>query len=153
MTYNLNDMAVKGHLPASETDRVGARFAAEPPEMLRVLVMHQNVLRGKISRRMGLARWRQAWRDIMATGVDLVLCGHDHEEGAGTLPNGAVVATSGTHTPRTRGGRHSACNIIEVDDSNITVRHMIWEPGSGSFEPGPEQIFPRVRSTQSSSDG
>ena len=62
--------------------------------MLRVMVMHQNLLRGNISQRMGLAHWRQAWRQVMATGVDLVLCGHDHEEGAGALPNGAVVATT-----------------------------------------------------------
>jgi 3',5'-cyclic AMP phosphodiesterase CpdA len=153
MTYNLNDMAVKGHLPASETERVGARFAAEPPELLRVMVMHQNVLRGRISQRMGLARWRQAWRDIAATGVDLVLCGHDHEEAAGTLPDGAVVACSGTHTPRTRGGRHSACNIIEADASTITIRHMIWDPTSKAFEPGPEQAFPRVRAIQAASEG
>ena len=153
MTYNLNDMAVKGHLPASETERVAARFEAEAPELLRVMVMHQNVLRGRISQRMGLARWRQAWRDIMATGVDLVLCGHDHEEAAGTLPNGAVVATSGTHTPRTRGGRHSACNLVEADATTITIRHMVWTPAAGRFEPGEEQQFPRVRGVTGADGG
>ncbi|HRP07210.1 MAG TPA: metallophosphoesterase, partial [Gemmatimonadales bacterium] len=91
MTYNLNDMAVKGHLPASEMERVGERFRAESPDLLRVVVMHQNLLRGNISERMGLARWRQAWRGVMESGADLVLCGHDHEEAAGMLPNGTVV--------------------------------------------------------------
>lgn len=155
MTYNLNDMAVKGHLPASETERAGLRFAEESADLLRVLVMHQNLLRGGISRRMGLARWRAAWRQVMATGADLVLCGHDHQEGAGLLPNGAVVATSGTHTSRTRGKRPSACNFILVDDREITVRHYIWQPNEGRFLPGEEHRFPRPRAAAASatSDG
>jgi 3',5'-cyclic AMP phosphodiesterase CpdA len=152
MTYNPNDMAVKGHLPASETERVAARFQAEPPDMLRVMVMHQNLLRGEISERMGLAHWRRAWRQVMATGVDLVLCGHDHQEGAGTLPNGAVVSTSGTHTPRTRGGRPSACNSIVVDAESITVRHHVWSAAADRFEEGPSSRFarPRLAATESS---
>ncbi|MDX2262861.1 MAG: metallophosphoesterase [Gemmatimonadales bacterium] len=146
MTYNLNDMAVKGHLPARETERAANRFAEETPDLLRVLVMHQNLLRGNISRRMGLARWRAAWRQVMASGADLVLCGHDHEEAAGLLPNGAVVSTSSTHTSRTRGQRPSACNYIIADRDTITVRHYIWDASLALFQPGPEQCFPRPRS-------
>lgn len=145
MTPNLNDMAVKGHLPARETERAGMRFLEESPEMLRVMVMHQNLLRGRISERMGLARWREAWRNVMATGVDLVLCGHDHEERAGILPNGAVVATSGTHTSRTRGRRASACNLIVADEHSITVRHYIWDAMTQGFHAGQEIVFPRPR--------
>jgi 3',5'-cyclic AMP phosphodiesterase CpdA len=146
MTPNLNDMAVKGHLPARETERAGMRFAEEGPDLLRVMVMHQNLLRGRISERMGLARWREAWRNVMATGVDLVLCGHDHEERVGILPNGTVVATSGTHTSRTRGRRASACNLIIADAASITVRHYVWVAGDRVFNAGPEIVFPRPRS-------
>lgn len=145
MTYNLNDMAVKGHLPARETDRVAAAFRDEPEEMLRVMVMHQNVLRGRISERMGLARWRQAWRNIMAAGVDVVCCGHDHEEAAGTLPNGTVVSTSSTHTSRTRGKRPSACNLVLADRDTVTVRHYVWQAAMGVFAAGHETSFPRPR--------
>ncbi|MEP6591751.1 MAG: metallophosphoesterase [Gemmatimonadota bacterium] len=145
MTYNLNDMAVKGHLPARETERAATRFAEESPELLRVMVMHQNLLRGRISERMGLAHWRRAQRQVMATGVDLVLCGHDHEEAAGTLPNGAVVATSSTHTPRTRGHRPAACNLILADATSIVVRHYIWDAGDRAFHAGLETAFPRTR--------
>ncbi|MES2124132.1 MAG: metallophosphoesterase [Gemmatimonadota bacterium] len=145
MTYNLNDMAVKGHLPARETERAATRFAEESPELLRVMVMHQNLLRGRISERMGLAHWRQAWRHVMATGADLVLCGHDHEEAVGTLPNGTVVATSGTHTPRTRGARPSACNLILADATSITVRHYLWDAGDRAFHAGDDTVFPRTR--------
>jgi 3',5'-cyclic AMP phosphodiesterase CpdA len=145
MTPNLNDMAVKGHLPARETERAAIRFAEESPDLLRVMVMHQNLLRGRISERMGLARWREAWRNVMATGVDLVLCGHDHEERAGVLPNGTVVATSGTHTCRTRGHRPSACNLIIADGISITVRHYVWDAGDRVFVAGPDIMFPRPR--------
>ena len=145
MTYNLNDMAVKGHLPARETERARTRFAEESPDLLRVMVMHQNLLRGRISGRMGLAHWRQAWRNVMATGADLVLCGHDHEESTGTLPNGTVVATSGTHTPRTRGDRSSACNLIIADASSIVVRHYAWDARARGFQSGTENVFPRPR--------
>ncbi len=145
MTYNLNDMAVKGHLPARETDRVGAAFRNEPEEILRVMVMHQNVMRGRISQRMGLARWRQAWRNIIAAGVDVVCCGHDHEEAAGALPNGTVVATSSTHTSRTRGKRPSACNLVLADRESITVRHYVWNPDTAVFGAGHETSFPRPR--------
>ncbi len=144
MTYNLNDMAVKGHLPPRETERAGTRFQAESADLLRVMVMHQNLLRGRISQRMGLAWWERAWRNVMATGVDLVLCGHDHEEAVGTLPNGAVVATSSTHTHRTRGGRPSACNVIVADATSITVQHHTWHP-DGAFIPGPATTLPRHR--------
>lgn len=145
MTYNLNDMAVKGHLPASETDRAAATFRDAPDDALRVLVMHQNVLRGNISQRMGLAHWRTAWNNIMAAGTDLVCCGHDHEEAAGTLPNGCVVSNTSTHTSRTRGQRPSACNLIIADDTTITVRHYIWNASAGRFAAGPETSFPRPR--------
>lgn len=145
MTYNLNDMAVKGHLPARETDRAAAAFRDAPDDALRVLVMHQNVLRGNISQRMGLAHWRAAWRNIMAAGTDLVCCGHDHQEDAGTLPNGCVVSTSSTHTSRTRGQRPSACNLVIADATTITVRHYIWDAASRRFGAGPETAFPRPR--------
>lgn len=145
MTHNLNDMAVKGHLPSGETERAAAAFRAEPDDALRVLVMHQNVLRGNISQRMGLARWRTAWRNIMAAGTDLVCCGHDHEEAAGTLPNGCVVSTSSTHTSRTRGHRPSACNLVIADATTITVRHYIWDAGDRMFRAGLDTSFPRPR--------
>ena len=146
MTPNLNDMAVKGHLPAGETERATIRFGEESADLLRVMVMHQNLLRGTISQRMGLARWRTAWRNVMATGVDLVLCGHDHEERAGVLPNGVVVATSGTHTGRTRGRRPSACNFIIADATTITIRHYIWDATARTFRPGDDTVFSRPRS-------
>ena len=137
------DTAVKGHLPKAEVDRARALFGQSTPIDCRVIVLHHNVLRGKISRRMGLARWRAAQEALATSGADLVLCGHDHQEDMGTLPGGAVVATAGTHTSRTRGGRPSAFNLIELSPKEIVVTHQLWDTATKGFRPGPRGSFPR----------
>jgi len=145
MTWNLNDMAVKGHLPAAEVERVAGYFASAPPEAARVIVMHHNVLRGAISGRMGLARWRQAQAALQRSGADLVLCGHDHQEGCGQLDNAFVVGTAGTHTDRCRGERPSAFNLVSIDQSSINIQHHRWDAAGKRFVPSDLQRFARVR--------
>jgi 3',5'-cyclic AMP phosphodiesterase CpdA len=99
---------------------------------------------------MGLARWRTAQSRIAASGADLVLCGHDHQEGAGVL-EGVVISTAGTHTPRTRGGRPSAFNVVRADQHTIAVQHHRWHRASGRFVPGEPTVFPRPRRTAKAS--
>ncbi|MDX2193783.1 MAG: metallophosphoesterase [Gemmatimonadales bacterium] len=139
LTTRLRDLAVKGHLPASETDRAAAEFATAPPGTARVLVLHHNVLRGRLSRRMGLARPEAAWRRLEACGADVVLCGHDHEEAAAATPGGLPVATSSTHTSRTRGGRPSACNVVTVEPgaprARVGIVPWAWDAVRGTFLP------------------
>ena len=144
MTWKFwRDTAVKGHLPASEVDRCRARFGAAAPGDLRVIALHHNVLRGRISRRMGLARWRTAADRLAGSGADLILCGHDHEEAVGTLGGSVVVSAAGTHTGRTRGHRPSAFNLIEADPSEIRIRHFAWDRSRGEFIAGDPARFPR----------
>jgi len=133
LTWNLRDVAVKGHLPESETERVTAIFAAAPAESARVLVFHHNVLPGALSRRMGLARWRSAQRRLLATGADVILCGHDHQEGAGQIEGGLAVSTSGTHSSRSRGGRPSVFNLVRIDGRAVHIQHFRWEAAARRF--------------------
>jgi 3',5'-cyclic AMP phosphodiesterase CpdA len=135
------DTAVKGHLPLDELERAAATLARAPAGTLRVLVVHHNVLRGEISRRMGLARWRTAQRRIADCGADLVLCGHDHQEGAAWLGR-VVVATSGTHTPRTRGGRPASFNLVTAAAGEIAVTHYRWDRGGRRFSAADPLVFP-----------
>ncbi len=145
MTWNLNDLAVKGHLPKSETDRLTRLFAAAPRDVARVVVMHHNVLRGEISRRMGLARWKQAQRRLRATRADLILCGHDHQEGTGQLGGVVVVATTSAHAHRrVRGDRPSAFNLVAIEDGSIEVQHVRWERGECRFVPAGMASFARA---------
>jgi len=143
LTWNPNDMAVKGHLPRSETNRVKQIFARAPADAARVLVIHHNILPGAISRRLGLANWRSAQRRLFDTGADVVLCGHDHQEGAGQVGGGVTVSTSGTPSRRSRGGRPSIFNLVQIESSVVHVQHYRWEPLDGRFVPSDRFSFAR----------
>jgi 3',5'-cyclic AMP phosphodiesterase CpdA len=143
LTWNLRDVAVKGHLPASETTRVGKVFAHAPPDAVRILAVHHNVLRGALSHRQGLADWRSVWRRLRATGADVVLCGHDHHEGAGQIEGALAVSTSGTHSFRTRGGRPSVFNLVTIDERAVRIQHFRWESAGRRFLQSDATAFAR----------
>lgn len=147
VTWNPRDLTVKGHLPRTETDRARAAFDRADAGAFRVLVLHHNVVRGQISDRWGLAHPLDAQRRLVATGAELVLCGHDHQEMIGRIDGpsggGTVVATASTHTRMTRGKRPPAFNVAEWDQTEFRVRHLYWDREAGRFEPGAEQVFPR----------
>jgi len=143
LTLRVRDAAVKGHLPKREIARVRALFAAAPPGQARVLVMHHNVLRGDISRRMGLARWRQAQRRIAASGADVVLCGHDHQEGADLLDGRVVVSTAGTLSRRTRGGRPTSFNFVTIEPTAVHITFFRWDAAHARFQASDTAAFAR----------
>ncbi|MEO8636624.1 MAG: metallophosphoesterase [Gemmatimonadales bacterium] len=145
LTWNLNDWAVKGHLPASEVARVRALFATVPPHKARLAVLHHNVLPGVISRRWGLARPETAQRALQTLEADAVLCGHDHTEGAGQLGSGVVISTAGTLSRRTRGGRPSAFNLITIETGFITVTHYSYARDAATYRRADTSPFTRTR--------
>jgi 3',5'-cyclic AMP phosphodiesterase CpdA len=140
----VRDIAVKGHLPKREFLRVRRLFAGAPPELARVLVVHHNVLRGEISDRMGLARWRTAQRRIIESGADVVLCGHDHQEGADILGDRVVVSTAGTLCTRSRGGRPSSFNLVTIEATAVQVAFFRWEGERGRFRASDTFAFARA---------
>jgi 3',5'-cyclic AMP phosphodiesterase CpdA len=142
MTWNLNDMAVKGHLPASEVERARHCFAGAAPGSAKVLMLHHNVLRGNISQRMGLAHWKRSQAQLIALGPDVILTGHDHEEAASLLGDRIVVSAASTHTRRTRGKRPSAFNVVRVEADRIGVRHWRWD--GAAFTPSDATWFARA---------
>jgi predicted phosphodiesterase len=149
LTPRLRDIAVKGHLPRAEIDRARGVFGRARPEQARILVLHHNVLRGELSQRMGLARWREAQRRIVASGAELVLCGHDHQELADVL-DGVVVACAGTLSRRSRGGRPSVFFRIVVEESAIHVEHYRWDVSAGVFRRSHRHQFARGRAAGAS---
>jgi 3',5'-cyclic AMP phosphodiesterase CpdA len=153
VSWNPRDLTVKGHLPKSETDRVARVFAAAPAGVARVAVLHHNVLRGRLSQRMGLAHWKDAEARLDAIGADVVLCGHDHEEGAGDLPRGTVVSTAGTISTRSRGKRPCSFNLVTVDEEAVSVRHWRWDRAAARFVPSDEARFARRHAGQGAAAG
>lgn len=147
LTANPGDLAVKGHLPTAEVRRITGTFTVAPPEAARVLVLHHNVLRGPRSGRMGLARWRQAQRRLVASGADVILCGHDHEERAELLDGRVVVSTTGTISNHLRGDRAPVFNVVEVATDRIRVIFHRWDPQEGRFRASDVHAFARHRAT------
>ncbi|HXV87022.1 MAG TPA: metallophosphoesterase [Gemmatimonadales bacterium] len=144
LTWRVRDIAVKGHLPRREIRRVAAVFAQARPEQARILVLHHNVLRGDLSGRMGLARWRQAHRLIAASGAEVVLCGHDHQEQADLLERRLVVSCAGTLSRGSRGGRPPVFNRVILDEQAVHVELYRWDGSLRTFRRSDVHAFARA---------
>jgi hypothetical protein len=138
-------MTTIGHLPESEVNRVRGVYAEAPADAVRVAVVHHNIVGGRISGRMGLARWRTAQKRLIELGVELALSGHDHEEAATQIDGSLVVSTASTPTDRTRRRRPSVFNLIRIDGSRIQIEHHVWDPSAGQFRQGTISAFARKR--------
>ena len=144
LTPRPRDMAVKGHLAGAEIRRAARVLRETDPATVRILVVHHNVLRGAISGRTGLARWRQAERRIAGAGADVLLYGHDHQEVATTLLGGTVVSGAGTLSMRSRGGRPAVFNRVVVEDDAIHVEFHSWDLDRQLFRRTEVNTFPRM---------
>lgn len=145
LTWNPRDLTVKGHLPRAALERASAAFA-RTTGALRVLVVHHNVLKGNISRRWGLARPQAALAGIVASGADVVCCGHDHEEGIGAIERDGrcvVVSTAGTLSTRGRGRRPPSFNLLQVTPRSIRVEIHRFDAASGRFAMAEGRDFAR----------
>ena len=148
LTTRLRDLSVLGDMRASQLDRIARECAACDDGSHRVVVMHHNPLAGEISKRFGFKRSHAAriLERFAATGVDLVLCGHDHQEAVHFIERaagGMVVLTAGTITTMSRGKRPTSVNVIEMDAAALVVRVMIWDTARSEFAVGADRRFPR----------
>jgi 3',5'-cyclic AMP phosphodiesterase CpdA len=147
LTRRPRDLSVKGALTDAQLADARARFAAAPSGDLRVLVVHHNVVPGELSQRWGLTRHEQMLDAIVATGADVVLAGHDHQEKVETVqrPGGAFVAsTAGTLSNRSRGARPSALMTVVADEEQITVTPYLFDAPDGVFRASPAHVALRT---------
>ncbi len=146
LTRNPRDISIIGDVRPRQLERVRAEFAASPERDARIIIMHHNPVRGALSRRFGLKAPARLLDALSQMGVDLVLCGHDHQESIDLIERtekGMVISTAGTVSNRSRGGRPSSVNEIRLAPSSIEVRTLVWSSGDGAFAPGPARCFPR----------
>jgi 3',5'-cyclic AMP phosphodiesterase CpdA len=146
LTWNLRDISIIGDLRRSQIERARAEFQASPADDARVIVMHHNPVKGELSQRHGLKRTRQILGAFAQMGVDVVLCGHDHQEAIHFVEHtkrGTVVSTAGTVSNRSRGGRPSSVNVVTISGSEITVRTLVWSSADQALAEGPFRTFPR----------
>jgi len=146
LTWNLRDISVIGTLREGQLIRAADEFSKSPPGDARVIVMHHNPVKGELSQRHGLRNTNRILGAFAEMGVDLVLCGHDHQEAVHFIEHtkkGTVISTAGTISNRGRGGRPSSVNIIRITASDIDVQTLIWSAESRTFVAGPQRCFRR----------
>ena len=146
LTWNMRDISIIGDVRRSQLERARVEFEASAPESARVIVMHHNPVRGALSGRHGLKHTKHVLGAFAQMGVDLVLCGHDHQEAVHMVEHtkkGTVISTAGTVSNRSRGGRPSSVNVVHLSPSAIDVHTLVWSAGERELVPGPSQSFPR----------
>jgi 3',5'-cyclic AMP phosphodiesterase CpdA len=146
LTWNLRDLSVIGIVRRAQVDRARDEFARSPVGDARVIVMHHNPVKGEISQRHGLKDTKKVLGALAEIGVDLVLCGHDHQEAVHYVEHtrkGTVISTAGTVSNRSRGGRPSSLNVITLAPHEIRVTTHIWSAEGRDFIAGETQCFAR----------
>jgi 3',5'-cyclic AMP phosphodiesterase CpdA len=146
LTWRLRDISIIGIVRRSQLERLRRLFADAPAGDVRVVVMHHNPVKGEISQRHGLKDTKRALGAFAEMEVDLVLCGHDHQDAIHYIEHtkrGTVISTAGTVSNRMRGGRPSSVNSISITSEKIEVSTLVWNAASGGFVSGPVKCFAR----------
>lgn len=146
LTWNLRDISIIGDLRRLQVERAHVEFTASPPGDARVIVMHHNPVKGELSQRHGLKHTRRILGAFAQIGVDVVLCGHDHQEAIHFVEHtkrGTVISTAGTVSNRSRGGRPSSVNVVTIRKDAIDVRTLVWSSADHALADGPSRSFPR----------
>lgn len=146
LTWNVRDISIIGDLTPAQLGDLRERLAHAPSDAAKVVVMHHNPVAGELSQRHGLKHTTRLLSAFGDLGVELVLCGHDHQEAVNYISHtrkGVIVSTAGTVSNRSRGGRPSSYNMITVTPKTISVETRVWSPELQDFAPGAEQCFDR----------
>lgn len=146
LTWNIRDISIIGYITRAQIERARLAFEQSPADDRRVIVMHHNPVKGELSRRHGLKNTRKVLGAFADLNVDLVLCGHDHQEAIHYIEHtkkGTVISTAGTVSNRSRGGRPSSVNSIRLLPRQIEVSTLVWSNEARSFVPGPVRCFER----------
>ena len=146
LTWYARDWRVKGGLTKAQLNDAEARLSQSPSGDLRVLLLHHNLVRGRLSNRWGLTRPRRMLDAVAALRVDLVCAGHDHEERVELVQRQTgrfVSSTANTLSSRMRGHRASAVTVIEADLREIRVTVWTFDARCSEFVEGERSTFPR----------
>jgi 3',5'-cyclic AMP phosphodiesterase CpdA len=146
LTLNLRDISILGDVTRGQLARLREVFDSSPAADARVVVMHHNPVKGELSQRHGLKRTKKILGAFAEMGVDVVLCGHDHQEAIHYIEHtkrGTIISTAGTVSSRSRGGRPSSVNVIDIQPQTIEVTTFVWSKEHTTFVTGPHKCFRR----------
>ena len=146
LTWNLRDISIIGIVRRAQVERLRTLFGEAPPADARVIVMHHNPMKGELSQRHGLKNTPRVLGAFADLRVDLVLCGHDHQDAIHYIEHtkkGTVISTAGTVSNRMRGGRPSSVNSIRITPEQIEVSTLVWSAAESGFVAGSSKCFAR----------
>jgi 3',5'-cyclic AMP phosphodiesterase CpdA len=146
LTWRLRDISIIGIVTKAQLDHLRTVLANTPAGDARVVVMHHNPVKGELSQRHGLKHTSKILGAFADMSVDLVLCGHDHQDAIHYIEHtkkGTVISTAGTVSNRMRGGRPSSVNSIRITPGQIEVSTLVWSASDNGFVPGPIKCFKR----------
>jgi 3',5'-cyclic AMP phosphodiesterase CpdA len=146
LTWNVRDISIIGDVRRAQLARLRETFESSPVTDARVVVMHHNPVKGELSQRHGLKRTKKILGAFAESGVDVVLCGHDHQEAIHYIEHtrrGTVISTAGTVSNRSRGGRPSSVNVVNIQPATIEVTTFVWSKEHDTFKAGPHRCFER----------
>jgi len=146
LTWNVRDLSIIGDVHKGQLERARAEFEASPKDAVRVIVMHHNPVKGELSGRHGLKNTKKILGAFAQMHVELILCGHDHQEAIHYIEHthkGTVISTAGTVSNRSRGGRPSSVAIITLSPTQIEVATLVWSSSDRTFTAGPSRCFNR----------
>ena len=146
LTWNMRDISIIGHLSRGQIERARKEFESSRSGDARIIVMHHNPVKGELSQRHGLKNTQRILGAFAEMGVDLVCCGHDHQEAVHYIEHtkrGTIISTAGTVSNRSRGGRPSSVNSIRISESEIEVSTLVWSEETRDFIAGPVKCFAR----------
>ncbi|HUF64773.1 MAG TPA: metallophosphoesterase [Gemmatimonadaceae bacterium] len=146
LTWNVRDISIIGDVRRSQLVHLRETFESSPDTDARVVVMHHNPVKGELSQRHGLKRTKKILGAFAEMGVDVVLCGHDHQEAVHYIEHtrrGTVISTAGTVSNRSRGGRPSSVNVINIQPTTVEVTTFVWSKEHDTFQAGPHRCFER----------
>jgi 3',5'-cyclic AMP phosphodiesterase CpdA len=146
LTWNVRDISIIGDVTRGQLARLRGTFESSPESDARVVVMHHNPVKGELSQRHGIKNTRKVLGAFAEMGVDVVLCGHDHQEAIHYIEHtrrGTIISTAGTVSNRSRGGRPSSVNVIQIQPASIEVTTFVWSKEHDTFKAGPHRCFER----------
>jgi 3',5'-cyclic AMP phosphodiesterase CpdA len=146
LTWNVRDISIIGHLSRAQIERARREFESSRTGDARIIIMHHNPVKGELSQRHGLKNTQRILGVFAEMDVDLVLCGHDHQEAVHYIEHtkrGTIISTAGTMSNRSRGGRPSSVNNIRITDDAIEVSTLLWSNDARDFVAGPVKCFAR----------
>ena len=149
-----NWTTANGRITRSRLREVGELLAQAPPGVTKIIAVHHELIPPpSFGTQRVLRNAYEAGELFSRLDVELVLAGHLHRSYIGSseayYPSGRrpfLILHSGT-TTSTRGRgcerRRFTCNWIRLDDDELTISHLGWDPDAGRFLEWSRHVYPR----------